>query len=193
MQVRLLELVSLIAVAGQAGIDRIRLDEARRLAGVRIVAGDAFALRPRMLHFRLLDLLGLFGVTCHAQRLGIRLRQDDFAVLCRLMAGVARATGEGRMGELLHQLRLRRLVRIVTLNAIGCGEWLSLVRLDQAGIFHIVAVDAERRSGFGEVVIELQLARLARLVNGVAGLAAHVQRHVPAAFLRDVEPLRVAG
>jgi len=60
------------------------------------------------------------------------------------MAGVARATGEWRVGKLLHQLRLCRLVRIVTLNAICGGEWLPLVRLDQAGIFHIVAVDAQR-------------------------------------------------
>ena len=193
MQMRFLELVSLLAVAGQAGIDRIGLDEARSLAGVRIVAGDAFSLRAGMLHLRLLDLLSLLGVASHAERLGIGLRQHDLAVLRRLVADVAGAAGERRMRELLHQLRLRRLVRIVTLNAIGGGERLPLVRLDQAGIFHVVAVDAQRRSGFGQVIIELQLARLARLVDGVASLAAHVQRGVPAAFLWNVESLRVAG
>ncbi len=39
MQMRFLELVSLLAVASQAGIHRIRLDEARSFAGMRIVAG----------------------------------------------------------------------------------------------------------------------------------------------------------
>ena len=69
MQMRLLELLGLIAVARQAGVDRIRLNEARRLAGMRIVAGSAIALRARMLHFRFLDLVGLLGVARHAQRL----------------------------------------------------------------------------------------------------------------------------
>ena len=49
-----------------------------------------------------------------------------------------------------------------------------------------MAVDAQRRSGFGEVILELDLAGLARLVGGVAGVAAHVQRRVPAAFLGNV-------
>jgi len=84
--------------------------------------------------------------------------------------------GERRMGELLHQIHLCRLVRIVTLNAIGGAEGLSLVRLDQAGVFHVVAVDAQRRNGFRQVVVELQFARVARLMNGVASFASHVER-----------------
>src|ERR1035437_6841586 len=56
MQLRLLELLSLFAMAGKAGIHRIRLQEARRPSGVRIVAGNAFSLCARMLHLRLRDL-----------------------------------------------------------------------------------------------------------------------------------------
>jgi len=80
MQVRFLELLGLVAVAGQAGIHRIGLDEARRLAGVRLWQAT-HSPAPRMLHLSLLDLLRLFGVAGHAERLRIRLRQDDFAVL----------------------------------------------------------------------------------------------------------------
>ena len=63
MQVRLLHLIGLIAVAGQAGIDWIWLYEARALAAMRVVARDAFARSARMLHFRRLDLFALIFVT----------------------------------------------------------------------------------------------------------------------------------
>ena len=97
------------------------------------------------------------------------------------------------MRERLHQLGLRRLVRIVALHAIGGGERLALVRLDQARVLRIVAVEAQRRSRLGQVIVELDLALLAGLVGDVAGVAAHVQRRVPAAFLGNVQSLVVAG
>ena len=193
MQVRLLHLLRLLAVAGQACIDRIRLQESRRLAGMRIVAGDAFALRARMLHLRLLNLLRLLAVAGNAEGLGVGLRQHDLAVLGRRVAGVAASAGERRMRERLHQLGLRRLVRIVALHAIGGGERLALVRLDQARILGIVAIEAQRRSRLGQVIVELNLALLADLVGDVASLATHVQRGVPAALLGNVQSLLVAG
>ena len=66
MQMRLLKLVSLFAVACQASIDGIGLNETGRLAGMRIVAGNAFALRARMLNFRLFDLLAFVAVAGQA-------------------------------------------------------------------------------------------------------------------------------
>ena len=72
MQVRLLELLSLVTVARQTGIHGIGLNEARGLAGMRIVAGDAFALRSGMLNFRLFNFLRLLAVAANAERLGIR-------------------------------------------------------------------------------------------------------------------------
>ena len=49
VQMRLLALVRLIGMAAEAGAYRIRLQQSRRLAGMRIVAGDAVSLRSRML------------------------------------------------------------------------------------------------------------------------------------------------
>lgn len=104
MQMRLLELLRLIAVARQAGVHRIGLNEARRLAGMRVMADSAIALRARMRHFRFLDLCGLLAMAGHAQRLHIRLRQDHLAIFRRLMAGLARSHCKWRMGERLHQV-----------------------------------------------------------------------------------------
>jgi len=137
---RLLELVSLVAVAGEACRNRVRLQEARRLAGVRIVAGNAITLRAGVLDLRLLDLLRLLAVTSDAQSLGVALGQHDLAILCRRMARFAAPAFEWRMGEGLQQMRLRRLVRIVTLHAIGSSKWLPLMRLDQGRVLRVVAV-----------------------------------------------------
>ena len=73
-------------------------------------------------------------------------RQDNFAVLRRGVAGFARLVGKRRMQELPHQFRHRRLVRIVAAGAIRFGEWLILMRLLQGRIFHVVTIDAQRRS-----------------------------------------------
>src|ERR1039457_6313923 len=192
VQVCLLELVSLRTVAGEASRNRVRLQEPRCPSGMRIMAGNAFALCARMLHLGLLDLLCLFAVTSYAEGLGVALRQHDFAVFCGRVTGVAALALEGRMREGLHQLGLRRLVRIVALHAIGGGERLPLLRLDQAGVLGIVAIEAQRRRRLGQVIIEFDLALLADLVSYVASLATHVQRRVTAALLRNVQSLLVA-
>ena len=96
------------------------------------------------------------------------------------------------MRELLHQVRLRGLMRIVTLDAIGGGEGLSLVRLQQVGGGWIVTIEAERRRRLGQVIVELLLAFLARLVGSVAGVATHIERGVAAALLGNIQSLGVA-
>ena len=62
VQVCLLELLGLIGMAGQAGAHRVRLEEAWSLAGVGVVAGDAFSLRSGMRHLGLINLLDLVAV-----------------------------------------------------------------------------------------------------------------------------------
>src|SRR5271166_3771955 len=84
-------------------------------------------------------------------------------------------------------------MRIVALHAIGSGERLSLMRLDQARVLGIMAIDAQCRSRLGQVIIEPDLALLADLVSDVASVAAHIQRRVPNALLRNIESLLVAG
>src|ERR1035441_9278018 len=109
------------------------------------------------------------------------------------MAGVAGAHGERRMRECLNQLGRRRLMRIVALHTIGGSERLPLMRLNQTCRPWIVAIEAQRRSRLGQVIVELDLALLADLVGDVASVATHVQRRVPAAFVGNVQSLLVAG
>src|SRR5271165_6731831 len=142
MQVCLLELVGLIAVAGQASIHRIGLQKARRLACVWIVAGNAISLRSRMRHLGFVYLLRLIAVAGDAQCLRIGLRQDNLAVLRGLMAALAGTHREWRMCESLQQLGRARLVGVMTLHTVGTAERLPLVRLLQAGVLGIVAIDA---------------------------------------------------
>ena len=81
VEVRLLHLLRLFTVAGEASRNRVGLQEARRSSGVRIVTGNAFALRARMLHLRLLDFFRLLAVTGNAERPGCR---SGSAQPCRL-------------------------------------------------------------------------------------------------------------
>ena len=92
-----------------------------------------------------------------------------------------------------HQLGRIRLVRIVAGQAIGLFERLVLVRLLQVGVLHIVAIDAQRGSVLGQMVIKLALAPLARLVRDVASVAAHVEGGVAASLLWNIRSLRVAA
>src|SRR5208283_475083 len=142
MQVCLLHLLRLFTMATDASRNRVRLQEARRPSGVRVVAGNAFPLGARMLHLRFLDLLRLLAVASNAECLAVALREHHLAVLSCCMTGVATLALKRWMGELLHQLCLRRLVRIVALHAIGGGERLPLMCLDQACVLGIVAIDA---------------------------------------------------
>ena len=100
---------------------------------MRIVASGAVALRSGMLNFRLLDFLGLLRVAGHTNGADFFFVQDDLAIFWSRVAGCAGSFGKRRMRVNLHQLRRARLMRIVTLYAVGGGEGLSLVRLDQVG------------------------------------------------------------
>src|SRR4051812_31205911 len=84
-------------------------------------------------------------------------------------------------------------MRIVALHAVGGGERLSLVSLDQGRVFGVMAIQAERRRGLRQVVIELLLAAFTGLVGEVAGFAAHVEGSVAAALLGNVQSLGMAA
>ena len=75
---------------------------------------------------------------------------------------------------------------IVTTHAVCRREWLISMRFLQVYTLHIMAIDAKRRHRLGEVIIELGLADLTRLMCGMAGVAAHIESRMPAAFLGDV-------
>src|SRR5271166_3350807 len=175
-----------VAVAAQANVHRICFGKPRLPAGVRAVAIGAIARRSRMLYFGSVDQLGFVVVAGHAQRFGIGLRQHDLSVLCRSMAYVALFVGERRMQELGHQLGSGRLVGIVAGQAIGFVEGLILVRFLQVCSFGVVAVQAESRCCLGQMEIKFGLAEFPRFVRGMAGVAAHVEGGVPAAFFRNV-------
>jgi len=160
---------------------------------MRIMASDAVPLGAGVLHLGRLDLLSLFLVAGHADGLSVCLRQHHLTVLRRRMTGVATAALKRHMGKRLHQLGLRRLVRIVALDTVGRRERLPLVGLDQIGRARIVTVQAQCRWRLGEVVIKLDLALLADLVGHVARLATHVQGRVTTALLGHIEPLVVTG
>ena len=147
---------------------------------------------PGCWNFGRLDQLGFVVVAGHAQRLGVGLRQHHFSVLGRRMADFALLVGEWRMGEFRHQLGRSGLVRIVAAHAIGRLEGLILVRLLQVGVLYVVAIEAKRRRRLGEMKVELGLADLPCLVRDVAGVAAHVEGGVAAAFLGNVHAGLVA-
>jgi hypothetical protein len=188
MEVRFLVLLRLIGVATQADIDRVRLLEAGRITGMRVVAVGAIASRTWMLNLCFLDLFGLLGVAGDANLLRGSGDQHHFAVFWRCMAGIALPAREWHVGELRHQMLLRRLVRIVAGKAVRFIERLTLVRLDKGRIFRIMTIDAKGRSILGQVEIEFALTALAGFVGYMAGIAAHVQGGVTAAVLGDIDP-----
>jgi hypothetical protein len=63
----------------------------------------------------------------------------------------------------------------------------------QVRVFRVMAVEAERRGGFGQMEIEFFFAPLSGFVGDVAGLAPHVERCVTAALRRSVQPDLVAA
>ena len=193
MRVRFLKLLGLIGMASQASAHWIWLQEAGCLSRMRIVAGDAFSLRPGMRDFRLLDVLGLIAMAGYAQRLRVGIGQNHFAVLRGRVAGIATLVRKWRMGKPRHQFRQRRLVRVMALRAARGGEGLPLMRFNQRFIFYVVASDAERGHAFGQVILELLFSFFADFMSGVAGVASHVKRCVAAAFFGDIRSLRVAS
>ena len=139
-----------------------------------------------MLDFRLLNLFRLLAVAAHANNLDVLFRQDNLAVLRGFVAGVALSTRKGRVRKFLHQLGLVGLVRVMTLDAVGGSERLSLVRLYQICRGCVVAVKTQGRSRLGQVIIKLNFALLANLVRHMARGATHIERSVPTAILWNV-------
>src|SRR5271167_199116 len=104
------------------------------------------------------------------------------------MANVALLVGTRWVRELRHQLRLPRLVRIVTLHAIGSAEWLISMSLLQVRVLHIVTINTQRRCRFCQVIIELLFSSFTSFVCYVAGLATHIERHVPTTLFWNIQP-----
>lgn len=185
--IRFLACVCDIRVAAQADIDGICLGKSGLTAGVRAVTIRAVARRAGMLNLGCVDQLGFIVMAGHAQSFDVGLRENDFPVLGWSVADLALLVGERWVGKLGHQPASRGLVRIVTAHAVRSFEGLILVRLLQVSTLHIMAVDTERRGSFGQVIIELRLTYLAGFVRGVAGVAAHIESGVAAAFLGNVQ------
>lgn len=82
---------------------------------------------------------------------------------------------------------------IVATDAISFFKGLVLVCLGQAGIFSIVALQAERGRSLLQVFGEFTLGGWARFVSQMARVAAHIQRSVTAAFFRCVQSDRMAA
>jgi len=98
----LVALFRLIDVTIQADVHGVGLGKCAGLSGMGIVAVGAIALSSGMLEFRLLNLVGLFGMTADANVFDLRLGQNDFSVSGRLMTDFAQLFAEGRMHESLH-------------------------------------------------------------------------------------------
>ena len=184
--IRLLPRIGNIAVAAQADIDRIGLGQSWLPAGMWTMAVGAIARRSRMRNFRRVDQFGFLVVAGHAERLGVGLRQYYFSILGRRMADFTLLVGKRWMRELRHQLRRRRLVRIVTAQAIGRSEGLILVRLHKGRILGIVAIKAERWSSLGQMESVFNREVGPRLMRNVAGLASHVERGMAAPLFGNV-------
>src|SRR5579885_3508778 len=193
VQMRLLHLLRLIAVASEACANRIGLYEARTLSAMRVVERDALSRRARMLHLRRFDRLALFFMAGQAERSAVRVDWDHLAVLCRLMAAVAHLAVEGHMQERLHQLRLRRFMWVVALQAVRSSERLPLMRLCESFVFRIVAVEAQRGNRLLQMRRKLELAAVAILVRHVARVASHIKSGVAAALFRNIYTDLVAG
>ena len=121
------------------------------------------------------------------------VRQDDLSVLRRLVAAVAHLVLEGVVQKRLHQLRLRRLVRVVALQAVCRSERLALMRLLQRLVLRVVAIDAERRNRLLQMCRKFDLSTIPILMGHVAGIAAHVESGVTAAAFGHVHADLVAG
>lgn len=90
------------------------------------------------------------------------------------MAGIALSAGKRRVGELRHQVLLRRLMRVVAGETVRIVERLSLVDLRERVTLWIVAVQAKRRGVLCKMKVELTLAALPRLMGDMASVATHI-------------------
>src|SRR5450631_4452089 len=189
----LLALFRLLGVAAQANVDRVGFRPTRALARVRAMTIRAITGGAGMLHFGGLDQLCLVAVAGDAEGLDIGLGEDNLAVLGRRVAQFAFPVGERRMYEFRHQLRRRRLMWIVTAQAICRAEGLIVMRLLQGGLFRVMTVGAQRRSRFGQVELVFGCKIRTSFVRRVTAIAAQIQRGVAASFVRNIRALGVAG
>jgi len=154
---------------------------------VGAVAIGAIAHGSGMGHLRRFNLLGFVVVAGDAEGFGVWLGEDDFPVFGGSVAHFAASRLIGRVLEFDHELGRCRLVGVVALHAIGGCEGLTLMRFLQVGVLGVVAVEAERRSGLGEMEAILHRWIRSGFVGGVAGVAAHIERGMTAALFRDIE------
>src|SRR5579864_4783954 len=73
-------------------------------------------------------------------------------------------------------------MRVMAAQAIRLLEWLVLMCLLQFCTLRIMAIQAKCWTGFRQMKIKLRFSRFARLMRGVASVAAHVQGGVAASF-----------
>ena len=83
-------------------------------------------------------------------------------------------------------------MRIVAGQAVGLFDRLVLMRFGDLRVFGIVTIQAQRRRSLGQMVTKLAIRIAAALVNGMAGIAVHIERRVTAALGRHVQPGGVA-
>ena len=84
-------------MATGADADGVGFGQAGLAAGVGTVTVCAIACRARMRELGGLDFFCLVVMACHAEGFGIGLREDDFAIFGRRMAGIATIALEGRV------------------------------------------------------------------------------------------------
>ena len=181
-------------MATKADADRVCLGQSGLRARVWAMAIETFAsLRSQMRRFRGLDPLDLLSMARHAKRLRVSLCQDDLAILRGRVADFALSLGERWMRELRHQLRSRRLVRIMTAQAVSGREGLILMRLLQLNVFRIMAIQAKRRSRLREMKLVLWSRFGPGLVRRVASVAAHVKRSMAASLGQHYRSLCMAS
>ena len=115
------------------------------------------------------------------------LRQYDFPVLGSFVADFAKLLAKGRMHESLHQLGLRRLMRVVTGYAVSLGERLPSVRLHQFFIACIVAIKTECGRRLRQMECKFWIRPVARFVRDVASIATQIEGLMPASALGRIE------
>ena len=181
-----------IVVASEADGDGVGFGQAGLAAGMGAVAIGAIAHGSGMGYLGAFNLLGFVVVAGNAEGFGVWLGKDDFSVLGWSVAHFAASRLIGRVLEFDHELGRGRLVGVVALHAVGGGEGLALMRFLQVSVFGVVAVEAERRGGLGEMEAILHRGIRAGFVGGVAGVATHIERGVTAALFRDIQAGLVA-
>src|SRR5579863_732639 len=152
----------------------------------------AIACGAGVRHFGRVDLLGLIVMAGQAKSFGVGLCEDHLSLFGRRMAKFASFICERWMHKLNHQLWGVRLMGVVALQAICCGERLILMRLLQTGVLRIVTIQAKCWSGLGEMEQVLLRRFGAGLVGDMAGVAAHIEGRMSAALLRYVQSSLVA-